>query len=181
RRRAPRGGRGRGPAGVCPGRIGGVRGAGPATGPGQLGQGGPVDPVPGDGRDPAAGDGPQGGGAAGPPGAGGPGAPRQPAPARGVAVRRPPSSRATSPTTAPGPSSVTVTPSISTARTPSNRRYSSLPGSPWATRVAPLRSRIQWGAAPTMTWDSSRSRAVSTAVARTGGSRAPHGGNGSQG
>ena len=47
---------------------------------------------------------------------------RQGVTARRVAVRRPPSSRATSPTTAPGPSSVTVTPSISTASSPSNSR-----------------------------------------------------------
>src|SRR5258708_9662798 len=55
--------------------------------------------------------------------------------ARSVAVRAPPSIRARSPRTAPGPRSTNFWPPTSTESTPSNNRKSSLPTSPCSTSV----------------------------------------------
>ena len=55
---------------------------------------------------------------------------RQAVTARNDEVRRPPSSTARSPRTAPGPSSAIGSPSTSTGSTPSSRRNSSAPGLP---------------------------------------------------
>jgi adenylate cyclase len=100
---------------------------------------------------------------------------RQGVTARRVAVRRPPSSRAISPRTAPGPTSVTGRPSRSTSSTPSNSTNSRPPGPPCSTRSSPGRSRTNRGWAPIMTADSCRSRADSTAVTSTGNCSPPHG------
>ena len=58
-----------------------------------------------------------------------------------VEVRRPPSSRARSPRTAPGPTSPSTWPSTSTETTPSSTRNSSSPGSPCRVSVSPARMR----------------------------------------
>src|SRR5688572_9760943 len=84
--------------------------------------------------------------------------------ARRVDVRRPPSSAARSPTTAPGPSSATIVPSTSTDNTPSSKRNSSSPSVPCSTSAAPFFTlRISGFWPPRMIeLDSSRSSAVST-------------------
>src|SRR6266508_2976675 len=92
-----------------------------------------------------------------------------------VAVRRPPSSRAISPRTAPGPTSVTGRPSRSTSSTPSNSRNSLPPGPPCSTRSSPGWSRTNRGWEPMIVADSCRSRADSTAVTSAGDCSSPHG------
>jgi hypothetical protein len=95
--------------------------------------------------------------------------------ARSVAIRRPSCNSAISPRMAPGPTSVTGLPSISTRSTPSNSRNSSSPGSPCWTRVRPAWSRRNCGLASMTATDSCRSNADSTAVTTGAESSAPQG------
>src|SRR5258708_695546 len=97
--------------------------------------------------------------------------------ARSVAVRAPPSIRARSPRTAPGPRSTSFSPPTSTESTPSSSRKSSLPTSPCSTSVWPAFRVLMLGVAPPrmMRSDSSRSSAVSTSVTSAGESSSPHG------
>src|SRR5690606_38984022 len=94
-----------------------------------------------------------------------------------VAVRRPPSSPAISPRTAPGPTSATVSPFTSTATIPSRIRYSSDPSSPWRVRTDPAGRRRTRGlvSACMMLADSDLSSWVSTSVTSSSCSRSAHG------